>query len=149
MALEFGGLYLQNGATAQTLSTSNSKMTGWTTAQTGSKTIEGFPGVSPDIANDKITVDPGIYLVMVNVSGQLNPAAVRVQLAVFAAAVQQDNLQAEFESGGGATVTDVCFSCCGIIRTTAETTDLDVRLEAESGTPAFTPRFGQFTVLKL
>lgn len=145
--MEFGGLYLADGAAAQTLSTVHAKMTGWTTAQPSSYPTDGFSGIRPDAANDKITVEPGVYLVSVAISGQLNPAAVRVQASVRAAGVQQDHLQAEFE-GGGAAITDVVFSISGILRVSAES-DLEVYLEGETGTPAFTPRFGQFTVVKL
>lgn len=146
--MEFGGLYVQNGAAAQTLSTSNTKMTGWTTAQPNSNTTEGFGGVVPVAASDKITVKPGVYLVSFDIAAQMNTAAVRVQAAVRAAGVQQDNIQSEAETAG-AGVTDVHLHASGIIRTTAEDTDLEVYLEAEAGTPTFTPRFGQFTVVRL
>lgn len=146
--MEFGGLYLKDGAVAQTLATSHAKMTGWTAAQPNSNSVDGFGGVVPVAASDKITVKPGVYFVAFAIAAQMDSAAVRVQAAVRAAGVQQDHIQSEAESAG-TSVTDVHLHASGLVRTTAEDTDLEIYLEAEAGTPTFTPRFGQFTVVRI
>lgn len=146
--LEFGGLYIKDGAVAQSLATSHKKMTGWTAAQPSSDSVEGFPGIIPRVSGNKIAVIPGTYFVSFDIAAQMGTAAVRVQAAVRAAGVQQDNLQSEAESAG-TSVTDVHLHASGLIRTTAESTDIEVYLEAEAGTPAFTPRFAQLTVFRI
>lgn len=69
MSVPHGGIHVHDGAAAQSLGTTPAKLTGFSANQVGSGQSDGDTSVTPDVANDRVRVRPGVYVVNFSVSG--------------------------------------------------------------------------------
>ena len=142
----YGGMYVTGGSTAQALSTTAAKMTGFATAAVSSSS-DGDQSIVTTIASDVVTLQPGTYMATFNVS----------------AAISVINVEATFSLRNGATAVGTGTSCviessdaaatasggfCGIFTVSSEAT-ISVYAAAETGTPNLTPSEAQLTLVRL
>ncbi len=136
----YGGLYIQDGSTAQTgITTEAVKMTGWAGNLAAS-------GVTPDYANNQVTVgSTGIYLVWVQLSfsGSLNTefqAHLRVN-----GDEQVEGMHRKLGTGG-----DVGSASFIALKSLTADDVLTIYVESDAGGGAsFTPTDAQFVVLRV
>jgi hypothetical protein len=121
--LPYGEIYIDNGHTTQTLTTSFAKVTAFNDAD------HGFNGVSnlmtPDKVNSKITITTaGTYKIHAVFSGQSTKVSI-VYLALFVGGTEQNNVESEVN-----TVENGYLALCadGLV-TIAANTDIDIRLK--------------------
>jgi len=147
MLTEYGTLYVLAGSTAQTLSTSYEKMTGWATRGDSSYYVDGLQGIRADLTQDRFSLLAGKYLVCVSVSGKSDTPDVELTAAlhVDAAAHADGVCVQESEAADKADINFVIQTIVDISSPKA----LDLRIKGETGTPAFTPTNAHFTVIKL
>lgn len=70
MSRHAGMIYVADGASAQALSTTAAKMTGFATDGHDGAAVDGDTSVQSDAANDKITLgSPGLYWVHLDIFG--------------------------------------------------------------------------------
>jgi hypothetical protein len=121
--LPYGEIYIDNGHTTQTLTTSFAKVTAFNDADHGVNGLSNL--MTSDKANSKITITTaGVYKVHAVFSGQSTKVSV-VYMAIFVDGVEQNNVEAEVN-----TVENGFLQLCadGIL-SIAVNKDVDMRLK--------------------
>lgn len=140
----YGGLYVSGGSTAQTLSTTAAKMTGFTTALPSSA---GDTSVVPSAANDNIALlANGVYLIKLDVTALVDTADIQITFALRDGTTAITGAQCKLEAEAAAVPTNASMSW--IYKPTAAGT-LNVYVASESGTPDLTPVDCQLTVVRI
>jgi hypothetical protein len=146
MANAYGGLYVTAGATAQALSTTAAKMTGFAAAYTGASS-DGDQSVVPVLASDHVTLKPGRYLVNFNCSANVATINIEVTYDLRAGATAVSTVpKAKVEASDAAAVT--CASFSGVF-TVATEANYSVYVASESSTPNLTPVEANLSFVRL
>lgn len=151
---DYGQIYLADGVTAQTISATPAKMTGFATAGPASNLRSGGLGVVPVLASDKISVKAGgVYRVDFHCQGSTDNAG-EVQANVRFNQVEEVQGQCRVAFGGNGTnaagayqlsQNGLSMSC--IVEPTADG-DIEIYLQS-SVAMSFTPEFAQLLVTKI
>jgi hypothetical protein len=144
----YGGIYLDNGSTAQSIPTGTTytKLTGFATDGEYDNVA-----VTANVANDKIIVKKtGKYLITGSTSFTSGTNSVVFRAALFAGGVEKGNVHWARKVGTGSDVG--CAAFTGIIAVDASggNVDLDVRIRHDqAGSIDFTPMYMNLTVTEI
>jgi hypothetical protein len=145
MSGSYGSLYVHDGATAQSLSTTPAKVTGFATAGPSSDVVSGDLAIVPSLSNDYITLKPGKYLVGFSLCGAMASAVVG-EFHIRTGTTEKANIAAEASFGASSAV--ACVAAQGIIEVTSDV-NVSVYGEVASGTVNFTPVHGNLWAIKI
>lgn len=126
---EFGSIYVKNGVASQALSTSFTKINEFTTNGADSG------GIS-DVANDKLILTRGVWVVNATVSAFSDTATTDFIGAIFLDGTELDFLQAVTHMKSASE--EAAIPITGIVIVDQDTEDLDLRMKVDAGTPTIT-----------
>lgn len=148
MSQTYGMLYVADGSTAQAITSTPAKMTGFATKGPSDDAVSGNLSIVPTVASDKITVQPGVYRVDFQASFYLNaPAEVQAVLRGASAELAQGQCRSHSSGDSSDYDNDASMSFCCFVAVTVAT-DLEIYLEADASVN-FTPVFAQLCVTKV
>ena len=142
--IAYGGLYVVDGSTAQSLSTTAAKMTGFTAV---TEATSGDVSVVPSAANDNVALlANGVYLIHLDVTASIDTADIEVTYALRDGTTAITGAECRHEGEAAGVPSNA--SLTWIYNPTAAGT-LNVYVESESGTPDVTPIDAQLVVVRL